>query len=65
MCDIGVFAYLRALFFWNSEEFGQVSADSERAFSDKLLGEWSYLLIIFSIRPDNFQKNVFGENGVG
>ena len=37
MCDIGVFTYLRALFFGNSEEFGQVSVDSERAFSDKLL----------------------------
>ena len=37
MCDIGVFAYLRALFFWNSDEFGQVSVDSERAFSDSLL----------------------------
>ncbi len=28
---------LRALFFWDSEEFGQVSVDSERAFSDSLL----------------------------
>ena len=35
--DIGVFAYLRALFFGNSEEFEQVSVDSERAFSDRLL----------------------------
>ena len=34
---IGVFAYLRALFFGNSEEFEQVSVDSERAFSDRLL----------------------------
>jgi len=38
MFDIGVYAYLRALFFWNSEEFGQVSADSGSAFSDSLLG---------------------------
>ena len=37
MFDIGVYAYLRALFFGNSEEFGQVSVDSERAFSDRLL----------------------------
>ncbi|MCP4340326.1 MAG: DUF3465 domain-containing protein [Desulfobulbaceae bacterium] len=28
---------MRALFFGNSEEFGQVSVDSERAFSDRLL----------------------------
>jgi hypothetical protein len=28
---------LRALFFGNSDEFGQVSVDSERAFSDRLL----------------------------
>ena len=39
MCDIGVYAYLRALNFDNFEEFGQVSEvrDSERAFPDKLL----------------------------
>jgi hypothetical protein len=37
MFDIGVYAYLRALFFGNSEEFEQVSVDSERAFSDRLL----------------------------
>jgi hypothetical protein len=35
--DIGIFAYLRALFFDNSEEFGLVSADSKRPFSDSLL----------------------------
>ncbi len=29
---------LRAFFFGNSEEFGQVSVDSERAFLDRLLG---------------------------
>ena len=39
MFDIGVYAYLRALFFANSEEFGQVSVDSERAFSDRLLAQ--------------------------
>ena len=38
MFNIGVYAYLRAVFFRNSEEFGQVSVDSERAFSDSLLG---------------------------
>ena len=38
MFDIGVYAYLRALFFRNSEEFGQVSVDYVRAFSDSLLG---------------------------
>jgi len=37
MFDIGVYAYLRALFFGNSEEFGQVSVDSERAFLGNLL----------------------------
>jgi len=38
MFNIGVYVYLRALFFGNSEESGQVSVDSERAFSDSLLG---------------------------
>jgi len=35
-----IYVILRALFFGNSEEFGQVSEarDSERAFSDRLLG---------------------------
>jgi hypothetical protein len=41
MFDIGIYAYLRALFFGKSEEFGQVSKDSERAFSDKLLVAYS------------------------
>ena len=39
MYDIGVYSYLRALFFRNSEEFGQVSVDSERAFSASLLSK--------------------------
>ena len=26
-------------YFWNFDEFGQVSVDSERAFSDSLLGK--------------------------
>ncbi len=43
--DIGVFAYLRALFFANSEEFGQVSADSERPLSNSLLGNHLYIYI--------------------
>jgi len=25
MFDIGIYAYLRALFFWNSEEFAQIA----------------------------------------
>jgi len=37
MLDIGVCAYLRAFFFGNSEEFGQVNVDSESAFLDSLL----------------------------
>jgi len=45
--NIGVYAYLRALFSQNNEEFGQVSVDSERAFSDRLLeGEWEFLIVL-------------------
>jgi len=37
MFDIGVYTYLRALFSFNNDEFGKVSEDSERSFSDSLL----------------------------